>query len=536
VGSRTGSPSSAPHARRKRTRCTGPACRKLAPAGRKRCDDHKPGASGNPATRRKLYGCTEPRLWTKPLRPLNRQTTRGYEVIDFAEMIGEPLLPWEQWVVIHALERLRDGHYRFRTILVLAARQNGKSHLKRIVSLWRMYNDGAKRILGVAQDVALARDQWNMCQDTIHDCPDLEEEWGRVRNVNGDEWFSAAGCRYAIKAANRRAGRGGSNDEVNIDELREQQDWKAWAAVSKTTMARPDGQVWAMSNAGDDESVVLNQLQEAALAGTDETLAIFEYSAPPGCELDDPAAIAQANPGLGHIITMRAILSALSEPPAVYRTEVLCQRVDALEGAVDAAAWKACGDPLGTMDGLRDRLATVFDVAPDGKHCTLAVAARRTDGKVRTEVARTWASTEEARAELGELLAKIKPVAFGWFPSGPAAALAPLLRDLAKKYNRRGGQRVPGQLPEDGELSGQTVGEACQGLADLVKGHQIVHGAQPLLDAHINGSRKLVTGDGWRFTRRGGGHCDGAYACAGAVNIALTMPAPKVAKIRVLVA
>src|SRR5260221_333794 len=113
-------------------------------------------------------------------------------------MIGEPLLPWQKWAVIHAFERKRDGSYRFRTVLILVARQNGKSQLKRIVSLWRMYQDGARRILGVAQDVALARDQWNMCQETIHDCPDLEEEWGRVRNVNGDEYFIASGCRYAI--------------------------------------------------------------------------------------------------------------------------------------------------------------------------------------------------------------------------------------------------------------------------------------------------------------------------------------------------
>ncbi len=111
-----------------------------------------------------------------------------------------------------------------------------------------------------------------------------------------------------------------------------------------------------------------------------------------------------------------------------------------------------------------------------------------------------------------------------------------MLRDLARGINRRGGKRQPGQLAEDGELTGQTVGEACQGLADMVKGHQVVHGAQPLLDAHVGASRKLVTGDGWRFTRRGGGHCDAAYACAGSVYLALTMPAPKTARIRVLVA
>src|SRR5258707_4913518 len=121
-----------------------------------------------------------------------------------------------------------------------------------------MYQDVARRILGVAKDVALARDQGNMCQETIHDCPDLEEEWGRVRNVNGDEYFIASGCRYAIKAANRRAGRGGSNDEVNIDELREQTDWRSRVARSSTTKAPGHGQGWGKANARADETLVLH--------------------------------------------------------------------------------------------------------------------------------------------------------------------------------------------------------------------------------------------------------------------------------------
>jgi hypothetical protein len=535
MASRAGSSSSAG-----RKRCTWPdGCRKLAPKGRKRCDDHNPRRMlVQPAEKirhARLLGKTEPRLWTKPLRPLTRATSKGFEVIEFAAMIGEPLLPWEQWAAIHALELLPDGSFRFRTILILVARQNGKSTLKRIITLWRMYMTGARRIIGVAQDVALARDQWNMCQETIHGAPDLEEEWGRVRNVNGDEWFEASGCRYGIKAANRRAGRGGSNDEVNIDELREQTDWKAWSAVSKTTMARDNGQIWAMSNAGDDDSVVLNQLRDAALSGRDPSIFLGEWSAEDGCELDDWDQIAQANPGLGYIISESAIRSALAtDPPNVYRTEILCQRVDHLDSAIDPAAWKDCADPSGTMDGLRDRIALCFDVAPDSQHATLAAAAQLDDGRVRIEIVKAWNSADEARAELPGLLATVKPAALGWYPTGPAAELGPVLRPAAVALNKRPGKRQPGQLPENGEITGTAVPEACQGLAGLALGRRIVHPADPLLDAHIGGATKLNAGDGWRFVRRGGGHADAAYAAAGAVQIALTMPAPKRARIRML--
>jgi hypothetical protein len=536
VASRTASPSSGQRAARKR--CTFAGCRKLGTPGRKRCDDHKPGRPGNPANRgpgrKKLLGRTEARVFTPPLRPLNRKTSRGFEVIDFAEMIGEPLLPWQQWAVIHALELNPDGTYRFRTVLILVARQNGKSHLKRIVTLWRMYMDGAKRIIGVAQDLALARDQWQMCQDSIHACPDLEEEWSGVRNVNGDEMFWAAGCRYAIKAATGKAGRGGSNDEVNIDELREQRDWKAWAAVSKTTSARDAGQTWAMSNAGDDNSVVLNQLQDVATAGTDSSLCLLEWSAPDGCELDDVTAWQQANPGLGYTVSEAAIRSALgTDPPNVFRTEVLCQRVDQLDGAFDLGAWKAGAD-TGTMDAHRDRISACFEVSQDGQHASLLVAAKLGDGRPRVEVVAAWDSTETARAELARELAKVKPKAFTWFPGGPAAGLATTLRPLALRYNRHPGPRRPGEPPEDGGLTGAKVPEVCQEMADLVRARQVIHPGDPLLDAHVRGASKLHTGDGWRFMRKDAGHVDAAYAAAGAISVALAMPAPKRARIRML--
>jgi hypothetical protein len=472
---------------------------------------------------KRLTGSIHPRLWTPPLRPLNRSSSKGYAVADFASLVGEPLLPWQRWCVIHALETVPGGAFRFRVILVLVGRQNGKSSLKRMVSLWRLYIDGARLVLGVAQDVSLAREQWQMALDTIHGSPDLTSELEQVRRVNGDEWFKlTSGGRYKISASNRKAGRGLSIDELNIDELREQRNWDAWSALSKTTMARARAQIWAMSNAGDDESVVLNQLRDAALSGRDPTVGLFEWSAPDGCELDDWDAIRQSTPGLGHIVSAAAINTArTTDPPNVYRTEVLCQKVDQLDGAIDLTAWKACADPSGTMDAYRSRLAACFDMAPDGQHATLAVAALTADGRPRVEIVKAWRTSDEARADLGGLLDKVKPQVVGWYPTGPAAALAPILR----------------VRPGSEELTGMRVAEICQGLADLARARGIVHADQDLLNAHVQYASKLPSGDGWRFTRKGGGetgHVDAAYAAAGAVNLAQTMPPPRKAQIRIV--
>jgi len=411
-----------------------------------------------------------------------------------------------------------------------------------------MYMNPKYRVLGVAQEVGLAREQWNLCQDSIHEDVFLDAEFDRSRNVNGDEMFWLKnGSRYAIKAASRKAGRGGSNDEVNFDELREQRDWRAWAAVSKTTMARPNSQTCLMSNAGDDESVVLNQLRDAALSGQDPTIGIFEWSGEYDddtyCEIDDWTQLAQANPGLGYIISAQSIATAMtSDPPEIFRTEVLCQRVRHLHGAIDMKAFADCADPSVTMDNLRNRLAVCLAVAPDGAHATLAVAARTHDGKARGEIIKAWPDADQARRELPHLLHQIRPAVIAWFPSSPGAELAPIFRAPGTEPTPLDKAR-PGR-PHYADITGIRVNEACMGLAGLIKGHQVLHNDDPLLRAHCAAAARQKSGDGWHFAWQTDAdvaedkirHVDAAFAFAGAVHLALLLPEPRRAKVRLLTA
>src|SRR5690606_6733902 len=87
-----------------------------------------------------LLGHEEARVFTPPLRKLTPKTSKGFACIEFAEQILELRLhPWQKWVLIHALELKPDGTYRFRTVVLLVARQNGKSTLLLVLALWRMY-------------------------------------------------------------------------------------------------------------------------------------------------------------------------------------------------------------------------------------------------------------------------------------------------------------------------------------------------------------------------------------------------------------
>jgi hypothetical protein len=456
----------------------------------------------------KLTGREQPRLFTEPLRKLTRATSHGFALADFSEdVLGQPLLPWQKWLAIHALELDRGGGYRFRTVVVLVGRQSGKTHFMRTLALWRLYIDGARLVLSVAQSLDIAREAWRAACEDVTAIPMLTREHDRTARTNGDEYLGlSGGRRWKIGAANRAAGRGLSVDLLLMDELREQRSWDAWAALSSTTLARPRGQTFGISNAGDDESVVLNHLRDAALAGEDQTLGIFEWSAPDGCELDDPEAWAQSCPGLGHTVDERAIRSKLAtDPPAVFRTEVLCQRVDSLaDVAVPADAWAACHDSAASLDALRDRVALCVDVSPDLSHATLCAAAVGADGRVRVEPVAAWTSTRAMVAELPLWLERIKPKARGYF-KGPTDALK---ADLG----RLGFEPIT------------DVTAACQGLAEQVAGRRVLHGGDPLLTAHVTGTRRLQVSDGWRFTRRGAGNCDAAYSAAGAVHLARLFP------------
>lgn len=364
-----------------------------------------------PRKRRKLFGSEVPRLFTPPLRELTPETSLGFNVIEFAgEVLKIQLLPWQRWLLIHALE-IDDGRLRFRNVLVLVARQNGKSTISIVLALWWLFICGVGRVVGTAQDLAVAESIWDDAWSLVEATPELLADAAPpVRRNGARAMLTKSGGRYVVKSANRSAARGLSGDRIILDELREHQSWEAWAAISKTTMARRNAQVWGFSNAGDATSVVLAYLRQVAhealgdpdgivakskvgaptraevesltadgefdeladmlamesTTGRDddpeedsldvdsEDLFIAEWSAPPGCSIWDESGWVWANPSLGWIIDRSAIRSAARlDPEWVFRTEVLCQWPEGgLAGPFKSGSWDSTLNPtVETMFG-----------------------------------------------------------------------------------------------------------------------------------------------------------------------------------------
>lgn len=392
--------------------------------------------------------------------------------MEFAEdVLGIELIPWQRWLLIHALELRPDGRFRFRTLLVLVARQNGKTTLVEVKNLWKMFVLQVPLVIGTAQNLDISEESWDKAVEIAESIPDLRVEIKHVDKTNGKKALKLAnGSRWKIAAASRKGGRGLSGDDVNLDELREHQNWESWAAVTKTTMAKRNPQVWAYSNAGDDKSVVLNDLQgkarstaehlaalldsvvaeaeaitkAAAEQGVDTTLGLFEWSAPEdvkctcakrgddphkaSCRLWDRQAWAQANPSLGYTVTEEAIASALStDPETIFRTEILCQHVPDLLGqwnVLTEADWIEAQDRQSAIAGPMVLSAAV---ALDRSSASIGVVGQRADGLRHVEVIEAGPGAGWVVTSLVRFAVKHKVAAIVIDEFGPTGSLIPEL-------------------------------------------------------------------------------------------------------------
>lgn len=485
-----------------------------------------------------VLGHTYPRIATAPKVTgpagecgcgcaLSRATSYGFAVVDFArDVLKAPLDPWQRYLAIHACELMPDGRRpRFRQVLVLVARQNGKTRLLVVLALYWLYVDRVDLVLGTSTKLDTAREAWKKAAAFATNVPALKAEMAgpKPRTANGDEEIATVwGGRYKIAASNEEGGRGLTIDRLIMDELRQHKTWDAYEACVPATTAVSDAQTWMITNAGSDHSVVLNSLRAQAVGGQDERLGIFEWSSPDGMAATDVDALAMANPSLGIRIEIETLigeaeraLAAGGEQLAKFLTEAHCRFVPLMDPAVDMEAWGECKDDANTLDGLRDSVALCLDVSLDELHATLYAAA--VDGeKVRVDAVAAWEGQMAVRdmcAALPELVTRIKPKVLGWFPYGPAAAAAASLAE-------RGGWPPAGVKLEPMRAD---VAAVCMGFAEQVRSRMLAHSGDPLLDAHVGAAEKMYHGDGWRFTRKGAGQVDAAYAAAGAVHLARTM-------------
>lgn len=354
-----------------------------------------------------LRGSTEPRLYTTPKRELTENTSLGFAAIDYANtVLNQSLYPWQEWALIHMLEVEGDvtvkWNFRFKTILLLVSRQNGKTVLSKVIASFFLNVLDVGSVLGVSLSVDKALETLDAVILDQENIPSLSKEIVKVVRSNGGNKLILSGNRtFKIGAPNRKAGRGDSNDLVMLDELREHRNWEVWAAAIASTNARPNALSISFSNAGDPDSIVLRQVRTQAIAeitknsdikkdfgGEDVSdLALFEWSAEEDCDSKDIIQICNANPSLGYgQLTLRAVLNNENTfPENKYRSECLCQTVESLlPEPFPKGSWKALLDNSSFIAAQSD-LYYGIDMSADRSLVSISVCGLREDGNYHIE-------------------------------------------------------------------------------------------------------------------------------------------------------
>lgn len=479
---------------------------------------------------RSVAGSVEPRLWTKPLRELTPDTSYGFDLIDFADaVLGRPFDPWQEWLSIHVGELLPDGRPRFRNVLVLVSRQNGKSYWAKALTLFWMAVEEVPLVLATNTDRSYAKRAWKEINEIAAGArsPKMAPT---IRQVIGEEQTTIGASAYIFAANNDRAGRSTTVHRWLCDEICVHDSFDTWEAADGAMTAVDDAQTVAISNQGDASAVLLDSLRGPAIAHIesghgDERLGLFEWSAPDGADPTDVEALAMANPDLGNRVQVDALVAAGrrakaagGEQLAKFRTNHMCQRVSLLDPAIDEHSWAACAGTITRMADHRARVGLGLDVSPLGDHATL-VAAVIEGGRCHVDVVKEWdgyGAVSALKRDLAGEVAQVHPGAVGWLPNGPTAALAAELRSGWAPAGTRV-EELKSDLPA-----------VCMGLAEQVADGEICHGGDPMLAVHITRAQKLYRGDAWVFGRSGDTPVDGAYATAVAVHLARTMPPPPV--------
>jgi hypothetical protein len=306
--------------------------------------------------------------------PVLGATSRAEQAYRAAQKLGINLFPWQQHALWVEMETGPDKRLRYTEAADVVARQNGKTEklLPRIVA---ELLDG-RRIVHTAQNRIIPRGVF------LKVARSMRADGYKVREANGQEEVSGLnGGSYKLTAPQRGV-RGLSADTLIIDEVREYEDFEFIAGAEPILTASDDPQTLYLSNAGDDSSVVLNDLRLRGTSADPGRLAYMEWSADPALATDDRIGWRQANPSPRVTMeTLERLYQKYSEAGelSIFETEHLCRWVvSMLPRLVQDVHWQAA---RGILEPPR-LPALGVSVDPSGKRASAVMAWPQSDGTV----------------------------------------------------------------------------------------------------------------------------------------------------------
>ncbi len=444
-------------------------------------------------------GATEPRLHSPYLKGPNR----GDEIAELAESIGLPLLPWQDFVIRDMTTVDENNMFRRRSNLCLTSRQQGKTHLARMMMLGHMFLFDSPNVLIMSSNRSMALDTFRQVAYAIEGSSELSKQVRQIRYANGTESIELKnGNRLDVVAATRDGSRGRSASFLYIDEIREISE-EAFKAATPTTRSKINSQSLYTSNAGDAFSTVLNDLRERAMSFPPETFGFYEYSAPQFCSITDRAGWAFSNPALGYLFDESVLAEAVStQTVETTKTEMLCQWISSTQSpwphmAVEDAADSDLKLSVGPVTIF------AFDVSPSRRDGSLCMGQVLEDGRIGVAVLEIFHSD----VSIDEL-----------FVANAIAKWAKVYYPRMVCYDKYTTASIAKRLEVNGiqitDISGQKGYQASGDLYEALANKRLVHSGQDELVAHMANCAAKESDSSWRIIRR---------KSAGPVDIAINL-------------
>ena len=442
--------------------------------------------------------------------------TRGPVLASVGELLGWPFFPWQSYASDVAMEYdPATGLPSYRTVGIGAGRQNGKTVFvcARIAAQLIVPRS---TVAFTAQDRNIARLKWEEHCTLLMETP-FAERVRRVSRINGGEClYMKNGSRYLIVTPGPSAGRSLSLDLGVIDEAYAQESMALVGAMGGTMAARPNAQMWILSNAGTSKSVLWRHYTDLGRAEINNPLSSFcwlEWCADENADVLDRQAWLDANPSLG--LPHGVMDTALSDAALTYDHDTFAREhlnlwVDAMALiGIDAVTWAACRDDDAVPT---NNIALSLDVTPERDRGTLVVVGENAGnagnagtvqsvqsvqqpGTTGTTGTRTPIEVLVATSDLELLVARTIEVAISHNATvvldrgSPAASVIPALEHANVEVR---------------QISLNDFAKACGDFHDAAVHHRLSHRGDYRLSDAVAGASKRRVGDGWCWRRRGG--------------------------------
>jgi hypothetical protein len=157
-----------------------------------------------------------------------------------AEDLGTPLLPWQRWLLDDMMRvDSKDMYIRKTSLVLVQARQNGKSHLGRMRVIWGLFYGGETKHLIMSSNRATALMTFREIAWIIETHTSSQGRRAKaIRYANGGERIELLnGATLDLVSDTRDSSRGRTADFLWIDEIREISK-DGYTAAIPTTRAR----------------------------------------------------------------------------------------------------------------------------------------------------------------------------------------------------------------------------------------------------------------------------------------------------------